>query len=344
VSELDTERRPALRVGIVGCGLIGHKRAAALGGDSLVGCFDIDAQAARSLAHEFGTRSLASFDELLALELDIVIVALPHDQLAEHACGALTSGSHVLVEKPAGVGVENVIRIAEAAESARRRVKVGFNHRFHPATAQALEEARSGRFGPILHMRARYGHGGRIGYEHEWRAQRAVSGGGELVDQGMHLFDLSYSLFGPLPLHSALLRTAFWPIEVEDNVVVILGDRHLGPWTLFHASWTEWKNLFSLEIYCREAKLQVDGLARSYGPQRLTIYAMKPALGPPDVETIDFPPDDKSWSREWRQFAAAVSADDDRPLSGDLESARYGWQCVEAAYARDVRASEAAGV
>ena len=46
-----------------------------------------------------------------------------------------------------------------------------------------------------------------------------------------------------------------------------------------HVSWTEWKNLFSLEIYCRTAKLQVDGLVRSYGPQRLTRYLMKPETG-----------------------------------------------------------------
>ena len=165
-------------------------------------------------------------------------------------------------------------------------------------------------------MRARYGHGGRLGYESEWRARRAVSGGGELVDQGMHLLDLSYALLGPLPLHSALLRTAFWPMEVEDNAVVILGDRADGPWTMFHASWTEWKNLFSLEIFCRSAKLQVDGLARSYGAQRLTIYSMRPELGPPDVETTDFAADDESWRREWQEFAEAIHASDDRPLVG----------------------------
>jgi predicted dehydrogenase len=249
----------------------------------------------------------------------------------------------VLVEKPAGVSVEDVGRIQAAAEAARRRVKVGFNHRFHPGTARAIAEAKSERFGSILHMRARYGHGGRLGYEHEWRAQRSISGGGELVDQGMHLFDLSYALFGALPVHSALLRTAFWPVEVEDNVVVILGDREVGPWTLFHASWTEWKNLFSLEIYCRAGKLQVDGLARSYGPQRLTIYAMRPELGPPDVEMIEFASEDASWSREWDEFATAISAADGRLLHGDLESARYGWECVDAAYARGdaVRAAHA---
>ena len=70
----------------------------------------------------------------------------------------------------------------------------------------------------------------------------------------------------------------------------MLGERDdAGPWALFHVSWTEWKNLFSLEIYCRTAKLQVDGLARSYGPQRLTRYLMRPELGPPDVERDRLP-------------------------------------------------------
>ena len=326
--------RPALRVGIVGCGLVGRKRADALGEDTLVACFDVDAGATRSLVDSFGGRACSSLDALLGHDLDVVIVAVPHDQLAEHACRALGASAHVLVEKPAGIGAADVERIAGAALTAGRRVKVGFNHRFHPATARAIALATEGTYGPVLHLRARYGHGGRLGYESEWRARRAVSGGGELVDQGMHLFDLSYAVLGPLPLHSALLRTAYWPMEVEDNAVVVLGEREDGPWSMFHASWTEWKNLFSLEIFCRRAKLQVDGLARSYGAQRLTVYAMGPELGPPDVETTDFPPDDDSWRLEWEELAEAIHAADDRPLSGDLGSALYGWRCVEEAYAR----------
>jgi predicted dehydrogenase len=324
----------ALRVGIVGCGLVGHKRAGALGDDDLVAAFDVDAAVAASLVDEFGGAACASFDELLDHGPDVVVVAVPHDRLAEHACGALAAGAHVLVEKPAGIGVAEIEAVAAAAEAARRRVKVGFNHRFHPATARAIALGREEAFGPVLHMRARYGHGGRLGYESEWRARRAVAGGGELVDQGMHLLDLSYALLGPLPLHSALLRTSYWAMEVEDNAVVVLGDRAEGPWTVFHASWTEWKNLFSLELFCRSAKLQVDGLARSYGAQRLTIYAMGAELGPPEVEVIDFPAGDDSWRREWLELADAIRAGDGRPLSGDLDSALYGWRCIEEAYAR----------
>ena len=102
---------------------------------------------------------------------------------------------------------------------------------------------------------------------------------------------------------------------------------------MLHVSWTEWKNTFSLEVYCRAAKLKVDGLVRSYGPQRLRIYRMRPALGPPDLEELAYPDEDVSWSAEWEHFAGAIAADDGRPLVGDLDDARYAWTQVEAAYA-----------
>ncbi len=164
------------------------------------------------------------------------------------------------------------------------------------------------RHGELLHVRGRYGHGGRLGYDREWRAEPARSGGGELIDQGMHLLDLSHWIAGPLPLHSALLRTHFWDTPVEDNAALLLGEARsrTGPWAMLHVSWTEWKNLFSLEIYCRTAKLQVDGLVRSYGPQRLRIYRMRPELGPPDVEEIAYPDEDVSWRAEWAHFAEAL--------------------------------------
>ena len=238
------------------------------------------------------------------------MVATVHDQLAGLAEQALQTGAHVLVEKPAGVSLAQVERLMECQRATGRLVKVGFNHRFHPGLARAAEEVHSGRHGDLMHVRARYGHGGRIGYEREWRADPARSGGGELIDQGMHLLDLTHWLAGPLPLHSALLRTHFWDPPVEDNAALLLGEAgsKTDPWAMLHVSWTEWKNLFSMEIYCRTAKLQIDGLTRSYGAQRLSIYRMGPELGPPEIEEIAYPAEDRSWEREWASFTAAIDA------------------------------------
>ena len=321
-----------LAVGVVGCGLIGHKRSAVLGEDRLVGCFDVDADRTRELAsaHE-GAVACANLDELLGLGPDVVIAAVSHDQLRSVAVAALEAGAHVLVEKPCGIGVADVDAIDAASRSVGRQVKVGFNHRYHPAIAQCLETAHSGRFGDVMFARARYGHGGRIGYENEWRADPAVGGGGELTDQGMHLLDLFHALLGELPLHSALLRTNYWDMVVEDNAVVTLGapGDPQAPWATFHVSWSEWKNLFSLEVYCRTGKLQIDGLQGSYGPQRLTVYAMKPELGPPDVETFPFDTTDVSWEREWDVVRAAARGETELH---DLAGARWCWSIVEQAY------------
>ncbi len=325
----------ARRIAIVGCGLIGAKRAAALGADDeLLACYDIKQDTARELSTQHDAKACATMEELLALQPDVVIVATVHDQLAALAERALQAGAHVLVEKPAGVSVAQVERLIECQRRSGRLVKVGFNHRFHPGIARAAEEVHSGCYGELMHVRARYGHGGRIGYDREWRADPARSGGGELIDQGMHLLDLTHWLAGPLPLHSALLRTQFWDTPVEDNAALILGEWHsrTDPWAMLHVSWTEWKNLFSLEIYCRTAKIQVDGLVRSYGPQRLTIYRMSPDLGPPEVEEVVYPDEDRSWSLEWASFARSIASGDTSLLNGDLNDARYAWQQIEAAY------------
>jgi predicted dehydrogenase len=149
----------------------------------------------------------------------------------------------------------------------------------------------------------------------------------------MHLLDLTHWLAGPLPLHSALLRTHFWNTEVEDNAALILGnaDDRKGPWAMLHVTWTEWKNMFSIEVYCRTAKLQVDGLVRSYGTQQLRIYRMRPELGPPDVEERTYPTEDQSWTGEWEHLAGAIVSGD--PVLGSLEDAHYAWSRVEDAYA-----------
>jgi predicted dehydrogenase len=325
-----------LRVGIVGCGLIGAKRAGALrAGDTVLGAFDVAADRANTLARDHAGSACRTLDELLAMEPDVVIAATTHDQLAPVTELALAAGAHVLVEKPAALGSAQVAGLAAAAARAGRLVKVGFNHRFHPALRDLAAEVHSGTHGELMHVRGRYGHGGRIGYDREWRADPLRSGGGELIDQGMHLLDLTHWLAGPLPLHSALLRTQFWSMPVEDNAALILGaagDR-TSAWAMLHVTWTEWKNLFSLEVYCRTAKLQVDGLVRSYGNQTLRIHRMSPELGPPELELREYGSDDLSWAAEWEHFAGAIEGEPG-PLLGGLDDAAYAWGRVEDAYAQ----------
>jgi predicted dehydrogenase len=234
-----------------------------------------------------------------------------------------------LVEKPAGVSLVEVVTIAEAAERSGAVAKVGFNHRFHPAVRQAYTLASQGAVGDLMFIRARYGHGGRLGYEHEWRCDPRRSGGGELIDQGAHLIDLSAWFLGPMTLEHAAIPTYFWNTTVEDNAFLSLrGATGARAW--LHATWTEWKNLFSFEIYGRDGKLAIDGLGGSYGVERLSYYRMGKSLGPPNTTIWEYPGEDRSWAEEMDDFAEAVT--NGRRPTGDISDAVDMFRIIDAAY------------
>jgi predicted dehydrogenase len=227
--------------------------------------------------------------------------------LAATALLAIRSGKHVLIEKPGGRSSEELTPLVDEAERTGVSVKVGFNHRFHPALRRAHEIVEQGDIGDLLFIRGRYGHGGRLGYEREWRADPRISGGGELLDQGSHLIDLLRWFGGEIVESSGQIASLFWPMPVEDNAFMSLRTA-TGVIGWLHASWTEWKNLFSFEICGRVGKLQIDGLGGSYGVERLTHYRMLPDMGPPETTTWEFPRPDQSFRDEFEHFAGCIQA------------------------------------
>ena len=179
------------RVGIIGCGLIGQKRARALCDSQLVAVADIDLARAHRLAAQFpGCGASETWLSVIERDdIDLVIVATTNDSLTPITQAAIARGKHVLVEKPAARHIAELAPLIQAAQQSCSVVKVGFNHRFHPAVQKARAIFDKGDLGPLMYIRARYGHGGRLGYEREWRADAHVAGGGELLDQGVHLID-----------------------------------------------------------------------------------------------------------------------------------------------------------
>jgi predicted dehydrogenase len=322
-----------MRLAIVGCGLIGGKRAAAAAAAAheIVVVCDRDIARAEQLAQRTGARAVSDWRDAIAADVDAVVVATTHDQLAGISLGAVEAGHHVLVEKPAGRNLAEIQPIADAAAARKRVVKVGFNHRFHPALLKAREIFDSGALGPLMFIRARYGHGGRRGMEQEWRCQPELSGGGELIDQGSHLIDLSRWFLGDLTLDYAAVPTLFWNMPADDNCFLALRTAD-GRMAWLHASWTEWKNIFSFEIYGRDGKLAIDGLGGSYGVERLTYYRMLPQMGPPETTSFEYPFPDRSWDIEFADFAAAI-AQGRRPC-GDIADALANIAIIGDAYRR----------
>ena len=290
-------------VAIVGCGLIGQKRAKALGGARLVACADIAQDRADRLAATV-TGCKAVTDWKLAVRdpaVSIVIISTLHDTLAEIAHGAVAAGKHVLIEKPAARRAAELVGLTEAAAANGSLVRVGFNHRYHRALQKAHDLVTSGALGPLMFLRARYGHGGRMGYDREWRSDPVKSGGGELIDQGPHLIDLARWFLGDFAEVDGFATTYFWDMPVDDNGFLLLKTAEKKV-AFLHASCTEWKNTFSFEIYGRDGKLDINGLGGSYGTERLTYYKMLPEMGPPETTSWEYPMADNSWDVEFAEF------------------------------------------
>ena len=290
-------------VGIIGCGMIGEKRAKALGGGGrLVACADIDVNRAETLAKSTGAKVFRDWRELVWLsDLDVVIVATLHDSLAEITRTAIEAGKHVLVEKPAARTAAELEPVMAAAAKHGVKVHVGFNHRYHRSLRKAKEIVNTGALGEMMYIRARYGHGGRIGYDKEWRSKAELSGGGELIDQGPHLIDLSRWFLGDFSEVKGFAHTYFWDMPVDDNGFMLLKTAKKQV-AFLHASCTEWKNLFSMEIYGKDGKLDLSGLGGSYGVEKLTWYRMLPEMGPPETTSWEYPMWDDSWAVEVADF------------------------------------------
>ena len=318
-------------VGIIGCGNIGRKRAKALGkGGRLVACADIDLGRAKSLAAGTEAQTFSDWRQMLQLaEIDIVVIATLHDALAEITLAAVQAGKHVLVEKPAARSPAELEPVMAAATAAKVKVHVGFNHRYHRALRKAKEIAASGELGPLMFIRARYGHGARLGYDSEWRADPALSGGGELIDQGPHLIDLSRWFLGEIVETQGFAHTYYWNMPVDDNGFMILKTAAQQV-AFLQVSCTEWKNLFSMEIYGRDGKLDINGLGGSYGVERLTYYKMLPEMGPPETTSWEYPMEDNSWAVEMAEFYDDIRLDRD-PEAG-LRDAYESLKVVHSVY------------
>jgi predicted dehydrogenase len=296
-----------LRTAIIGCGLIGNKRAKALGDCPLVATADSNLARAKQLAGQYSNcQASDDWQSVIARkDIDLVIVATTNDVLALATLAAVQAGKHVLVEKPAARNAAELEPVVAAAKKAGVIVKVGFNHRFHPAFLKAREIADSGVLGPMMFIRGRYGQGGRLGMEKEWRGNPQIAGGGEMLDQGVHLIDLSRWFLGDFTEVVGRVTTFFWKWPVEDNGFAMLRAAG-GEIAWLHASCTEWKNLFSFEIYGRDGKLHIEGLGGSYGVERLSYYKMLPQMGPPETTIWEYPGEDTSWKAEFANLRHCI--------------------------------------
>lgn len=298
-----------MRVAIIGAGLQCQRRAPVITSshdDKLVVICGTELHPADQMARRFQCESSPDWMSVVKRDdIDAVLVCTPPDIHADIAIAAMHAGKHVLCEKPLCRTTEEATRIATAVKQTGRAFKCGFNHRYHPAVLEAKRLLDRGELGRPLFGRCRYGLIGRPGYENEWRANPERAVGGHLGEQGVHGIDLFRWFFGEIQDVSCMTSIQYFTEQsMEDNGMATFRMAN-GATASLHSSMTQWKNLFSFEVFGEDGYAIVEGLGGSYGTESLT-WGRRDFTAPFSHTTIEYRGGDSSWAAEWKEFAAAV--------------------------------------
>ena len=323
-----------LSITIVGAGGIGSVRARSIhdsGKGRVSVVTDVHPGRANELANQYSAVATTDWREAVSRpDIDAVVVSTPTKFHAEIAVEALAAGKHVLCEKPLARTAEEGQRIVQMARSVNRVLKTGFNYRHMAHVRKARELLAVDAIGSVTFLRSRYGHGGRPGYEQHWCTSMELSGGGVLQEQGIHIVDLVRVFLGEPSRVLARMPRYFWPFpDTEDNCFCLY-ETTSGQLAQVHVSWTQWINIFEIEIFGRDGYLRLEGRDGHYGPQRLIWGRRQPDHSRPAEEIFTFPESNDCWNREWQEFLGLICNGQDA-ISVACEGLRTQ-QLVEAAY------------
>ena len=301
-----------IRIGIAGYGKIGKIRHKFINQfpDTEVSCI-YDVKAPEDI--DPGIVYFDSFESLIKQNIDAIFICAYNKFLANYTRAALEKGIHVFCEKPPAMHISEMEQVMETYEASGKLLKYGFNHRYHYSIIEAKKVIDSGTLGKPLWMRGVYGKAGSIDYDKEWRNYKKISGGGILIDQGIHMVDLIRYFSGMKFEHiDSHVATCFWDIDVEDNAFALMKSESNFVATL-HSSANQWRHKFLLEMCFEEGYINLDGIlseTKSYAPEKLIVGKrshenIDHAMGKPN-ETISYFDNDDSWKLEINEFLSAI--------------------------------------
>ena len=321
------------QVGLIGCGLIGKKRLINIGKyGKIVSLCDKNFYKAKKLATNVKEK-IELYNNWKNLidksSSEIIIISTIHSELSKILIYCIKKNKHVLVEKPGAIDPNQLLRVTKLLKNKNLLIHVGYNHRFHNSILKAQEILKKNIIGDLMYIKSSYGHGGRLNYEKEWRMNPKISGGGELIDQGSHIIDLSNLILGdPIKVNSKL-TTSFWKTKVDDNAFLILTYKK-NKIAFLHASCSEWKNFFEFQIYGKKGKILISGKGGSYGQEKLILYKMKKKMGKPSVKEYFFNEDNNnSWEKEINNFYKRIK---EKNFSNNLESSYKNLKLIKKIY------------
>lgn len=213
----------ATRVGIIGAGWPGtaHARGyVAAGGFKVVAVADLIPSRRAAIMKEFGaTKEFADASQLIAdSQIDAVSIATPNHLHAPLAIAALRAGKHVICEKPPGLSAQEARRMAASAEKNGRVLLYGFQRRFGGAEQASRQTIEKGHAGEIFHARACWLRTRGQPRGTGWFMDKSRSGGGAMMDLGIHMLDLAWFLMGqPVPASATAVTHRRFTAEPTDG-------------------------------------------------------------------------------------------------------------------------------
>lgn len=337
-----------IRIGIIGYGKMGRTRAAAIAHSGLGEVVAVFDPQAADLPVGPGVREATDEQEILNdPAIDAVFICTPNHRNRPLTMAALAAGKHAFCEKPPAFNASEVEAIMDVERRSRRKLMYGFNHRHHGSIKTIRSLVDSGQYGRLLWMRGRYGKSVDRDYFQTWRAKKDMAGGGILIDQGIHMLDLFLLLAGDFDEIQGMVSSLYWRIEgIEDNVFVNLRNRSTGVVASLHSTMTQWRHLFSLEVFLERGYMVLNGLktqSGTYGDEVLTVARNRttaPAATWEDEDRTTFHVD-TSWNDETEAFLRCIA--EDRPVeTGSSTDALRVMRLIDAVYAGECHRKDSA--
>lgn len=300
-----------LKVGIAGYGVVGKRRRKFIDENqhlSTVAVSDVNFPGDGILPD--GVSCFDNYRKLYDQQLDILFVSLPNYLAAEATITGLKKGLHVFCEKPPGRNVQDIKDVIKVEmENPGLKLKYGFNHRYHASVVEAKEIIDSRKYGEIINIRGIYGKSSIIPFDTGWRSERKFSGGGILLDQGIHMLDMIRYFAGDFEEIKSFVSNDYWRHDVEDNAYAIMRNKN-GCVAMIHSTATQWQHKFRLEITLRNALLELTGIlsgSKSYGEERLKIVPRNDGSHVGSFYEINNSYlEDNSWRDEINEFADII--------------------------------------
>ena len=331
-----------MKVGIAGYGIVGKKRYCSILAQTnfeVTSVSECNPEVKKDIPD--GIKVFDSYKDLIKdASIDILFVSLPNKFAAEAVSFGLKKGLHVFCEKPPSRTLSELIAVKETSKKyPSLKLMYGFNHRFHLSVEEAKEIIDKNTFGKIINMKGVYGKSQMISFNQtDWRTIREQSGGGILLDQGIHMLDLIRYLSGESFFDIfSFIDNAFWNFDVEDNAYVLMKSPK-GIVAQLHSSATQWRHVFNLEITLQKGSLVLGGLltgSKSYGDETLKIITSDPEKdnGAPRESTSKYN-EDVSWDNEIKYFSNCLK-NDLKIERGSIDDAIETMKLVEAIYKAD---------